>query len=262
MKTDATYRHIQGLNRGLQVLQALNQFDAGGAAPRELAELTGLNRTTVKRILETLVTEGFVRAADARGSYGLAPKVSSLSRGLTDEARLLHHAVPAARELGDATGWSLRISTPQDNAMLIRESTHRDSTLAFEWSGGVRSRIPILLTAAGRACFAGCDDTARQRIVERLRAQQDEQTCWARNDRLLEQLTRRTLDDGFGLNEGDWGERKLGAIGVAIRQPDGHAIGSLSMLYLRRAVSRPTLENEIFPALRRCVDSIEHRLSS
>lgn len=260
MTTDAIYRHIQGLNRGLQVLQALNQFDAGGAAPRELAELTGLNRTTVKRILETLVTEGFVRAADARGSYGLAPKVSSLSSGLTDEASLLHRAAPAMRELARATGWSLRVSTPQDNAMLIRESTHRESALAFEWSGGVRSRLPILLTAAGRACFAECGPTARQSIVKRLRAQQDEQTGLANNERLLEQLTRRTLDDGYGLNEGDWGDRKLGAIGVAIRRRDGHAMGSMSMIFLRRAVSRATLENEFFPALRRCADGIELQL--
>lgn len=46
--------------RGLLLLKLLNKFD-GGATPGLLAEFGGLHRTTVRRLLETLQEEGFVR---------------------------------------------------------------------------------------------------------------------------------------------------------------------------------------------------------
>ena len=57
---DSDYKTVRGLSRGLALLNALNRLD-GGASPTRLAELTGLHRTTVRRLLETLQDEGYVR---------------------------------------------------------------------------------------------------------------------------------------------------------------------------------------------------------
>lgn len=48
--------------RGLLLLKLLNKFD-GGATPGLLAEFSGLHRTTVRRLLETLQEEGLSAAA-------------------------------------------------------------------------------------------------------------------------------------------------------------------------------------------------------
>ena len=49
----AAYKTVRGLSRGLLLLKLLNKFD-GGATPGLLAEFSGLHRTTVRRLLETL----------------------------------------------------------------------------------------------------------------------------------------------------------------------------------------------------------------
>jgi IclR family mhp operon transcriptional activator len=50
------YKTVRGLSRGLLLLNLLNKFD-GGATVSTLAEFSGLHRTTVRRLLETLQEE-------------------------------------------------------------------------------------------------------------------------------------------------------------------------------------------------------------
>jgi IclR family mhp operon transcriptional activator len=81
---DTEYKTVPGLTRGLQILNALNRED-GGASPTSLAELTGLHRTTVRRLLETLQDEGYVRRGESDDSFRLSMKVRELSEGFRDE---------------------------------------------------------------------------------------------------------------------------------------------------------------------------------
>ncbi|SAK68866.1 DNA-binding transcriptional activator MhpR [Caballeronia ptereochthonis] len=89
--------------------------------------------------------------------------------------------------------------------MIIRETTHRFSQLSFH-RAMVGRRLPMLLTAAGRAYFAMCPDEEREDILELLRSGSggEEPQALARNDSLVRSLIRRAREDGFGTNYGDW----------------------------------------------------------
>ncbi|SQC12833.1 DNA-binding transcriptional activator MhpR [Klebsiella pneumoniae] len=76
----AAYKTVRGLSRGLLLLKLLNKFD-GGATPGLLAEFSGLHRTTVRRLLETLQEEGFVRRSRSDDSFRLTINVRQLSDG-------------------------------------------------------------------------------------------------------------------------------------------------------------------------------------
>src|SRR5688572_17124311 len=63
MRTEAKstahqYKEVRGLARGLDVLKALNRVPGGIASTTELAKACALDRTTTKRLLETLRTQG------------------------------------------------------------------------------------------------------------------------------------------------------------------------------------------------------------
>ena len=98
--TDSSqYREVRGLSRGLAVLRALNALPGGIGGVVELARATGLHRTTVKRLLETLRMEGLVHHKDVGASYALGFEVRDRvpSRGVTPQpGQAEMHAVLSA----------------------------------------------------------------------------------------------------------------------------------------------------------------------
>ena len=256
-----TYTNVRGLARGLQVLRALNAMEDGHATSQQLADLTGLHRTTVRRLLETLMEEGFVRRSTSDDSFRLTLAVRSLSEGFTDTERIATVAPPIMGQLLQRVAWPSDLTTPDGDAMIIRETTHRFSRLSFH-RAMVGRRLPILLTAAGRAYFAMCPDEEREDILELLRsgAGGDEQQAFARNDALVRKLIRRVRDDGFGSNHGDWtAQAKIGAVAVAI-SADERVIASLNVIFLSRAVRLEDAVRRYVPELQKAALDIADAL--
>lgn len=256
-----TYTNVRGLARGLQVLRALNAMEDGHATSQQLADLTGLHRTTVRRLLETLMEEGFVRRSISDDSFRLTLAVRSLSEGFTDTERIATVAPPIMGQLLQRVAWPSDLTTPDGDAMIIRETTHRFSRLSFH-RAMVGRRLPMLLTAAGRAYFAMCPDEEREDILELLRsgAGGDEQQAFARNDALVRKLIRRVRDDGFGSNHGDWtAQAKIGAVAVAI-SADERVIASLNVIFLSRAVRLEDAVRRYVPELQKAALDIAEAL--
>lgn len=256
-----TYTNVRGLARGLQVLRTLNAMENGRATSQQIADLTGLHRTTVRRLLETLMEEGFVRRSTSDDSFRLTLAVRSLSEGFTDTERIATVAPPIMGQLLQRVAWPSDLTTPDGDAMIIRETTHRFSRLSFH-RAMVGRRLPMLLTAAGRAYFAMCPDEEREDILELLRsgAGGEEQQAFARNDALVRKLIRRVRDDGFGSNHGDWtAQAKIGAVAVSI-SADERVIASLNVVFLSRAVSLADATRRYVPELQKAASDIAEAL--
>lgn len=252
-----TYTNVRGLSRGLQVLRALNEMEDGRATSQQIAERTGLHRTTVRRLLETLMEEGFVRRSTSDDSFRLTLAVRSLSEGFTDTERVATVAPPIMGQLLQRVAWPSDLTTPDGDAMIIRETTHRFSQLSFH-RAMVGRRLPVLLTAAGRAYFAMCPDEEREDILELLRSGSggEEQQALARNDALVRSLVRRVREDGFGTNYGDWtAQAKIGAVAVAVMDDD-RVYASLNVVFLSRAVSLADAVRRYVPPLQEAAAEI------
>src|SRR5262245_42896154 len=127
----ARYPKVEGLLRGIAVLQALNAAEGGIATANELATVTKLHRTTVRRLLETLVVDGYVRKSESDESFRLTLKVRELSEGFTDDEWISQVAAPVLGELLEKTVWPSDLTTLDGDSMIIRETTHRFSPLSF-----------------------------------------------------------------------------------------------------------------------------------
>jgi IclR family mhp operon transcriptional activator len=253
------YKTVRGLTRGLALLNTLNRLD-GGASTAKLAELTGLHRTTVRRLLETLQDEGYVRRSESDDSYRLSLKVRELSEGFRDDQWISALAAPLLGELLQEVLWPTDICTLDIDAMVIRETTHRFSRLSFHRSM-VGRRLPLLMTATGRAYFAFCPDAEREELIELLCTRDDEQGELAHNRRLLERLVEHTRQRGYGENYAHWGdERKIAAIALPIRHAE-QVLGCLNLVYIAKAMPIEEAVNRYLPAMRRAVDKIETGLN-
>ncbi len=232
---EGKYRHVQGLVRGLRVLRELNRCRAGTSTAAELSLRTGLHRTSVKRLLETLRHAGFVQALEDGRTYSLAGDVRQLSDGFTGEADVCSKARPLLCALTEKVLWPSALVTLDGLRMVIRYSTHGRSPLSFH-SGAVGYHLPLLTTAAGRAYLAFCSDEERELLLDMLRAKAGE-----RGKAADEKGLRRSLDlarrCGYAVNNGDWkAVGDFGAMAVPVRDRM-RVIACVNVVFSRKAIS-------------------------
>ena len=99
---------IRALARGLAALEALNRQP--NASVTEIANATGLARTTAYRVLETLCASGLAaRTPDER--YGLLAAVHRLSDGFDGEPWVARVAKPVVAGLAKDLAWPLMLAT-------------------------------------------------------------------------------------------------------------------------------------------------------
>lgn len=253
------YKAVRGLSRGLELLRALNTTTSGRATSSELSVSSGLHRTTVRRMLETLIEEGFVQRSASDDSFRLTAKVRQLSEGFTASEQIAMVATPIMGELLQKVVWPSDLSMPDGDAMQICETTHRFSSLSFHRSM-VGRRLPLLLTAAGRAYFCHCGEEEREQMLQILRSHDDVQGRLAKDDRFIKNLVRTVRADGFGSNNGEWDtEKKIGAIAMPI--DDGvRVLGSLNIVYLAHVLTMEQAVKKFSKPLGTAVEKISSSL--
>lgn len=253
--TTRNYKEVRGLSRGLDVLKALNKVPGGIASTSELAHASGLDRTTTKRILETLRMHGLVRQGERDGQYYLTFEVRRLSEGFEDETWVAEVATPMMHAAVRELVWPCDLGTAELGFMVVRESTHRWSALS-QHRAMIGERMPLLVTAIGRAYFTACDEAEREAWLEVLRARTDWIGEHARDDVSVERIVRETTERGYAYNDGEWSrEADFGAIGVPVLA-GARVLAALNMVFPKSAVPKDDLEARFVPALKRLAASI------
>ncbi|HMN56074.1 IclR family transcriptional regulator C-terminal domain-containing protein [Ottowia pentelensis] len=243
------------MTRGLAVLRALNELPAGIGTVASLARKTGIHRTTVKRLLETLRAEGLVHLKDEGTSYSLGFEVRHLSEGYVAASWIDQVAAPLMKEHVKALSWPSDLATPDAGFMIVRESTHRNSLLS-QHRATIGIRIPMLVSAIGRAWLAWCDADAREATLALLRSRTDAIGDMARDSGYVRRILRETCKRGYAMNRTEWAmEPHVTAIAMPILSA-GHAIGAVNLILHRDAVSERQIATRHVPLLRSLADEI------
>lgn len=158
---------IRAVCRALDLLRTLNTEQK--ASLHDLHLRTGLPKSTLSRLLQTLQHEGYVRAEGAAGSYRVTAKVKELSTGYTEKSLVVDVGSPLALRVTRAIRWPLAIGTLDGDAVVVRYSTMPYSPLAVH-ATTLGQRLGLLDTAMGRAYLAFCPETERDALLGLLRA--------------------------------------------------------------------------------------------
>lgn len=232
---DNPYKICQTLQRGLELLQCFNEMSYTSGRISELSKATGLHRTTVKRLLETLRLSGYVEYDCVTGLYSLTYHVKSLSRGYRDSVEVVEIAWPILKQTSQQIIWPCSILTFDNGEMVVRDSTRAYSHLSFH-SPLPGRRMPLLETAAGRAFIAFVSQQERQIILQLLQDQSKKYTELIRQDESIDKMINQIRRQGYAVNTGDWDdEPRFGAIALPIIKC-GQVIACINCIYLLRAV--------------------------
>lgn len=157
----------RSLERGIEILRA---FRPGSEllGNGELAERTGLPKSTVSRLTQTLVTMGMLQAEPALRAYRLAPAVLSLAHAMRTGSRVLSVAAPMMQKLAERERLNVGLAAPDRDEMVYLESIRYNRRVALRnvVSG---QRIPMELTSLGRAYLATLPEAARAALMQGFR---------------------------------------------------------------------------------------------
>ncbi len=254
--SSAEYSRVQGLERGIEVLRALNASTGGRNSVARLSAETGLHRTTVKRLLETLKHLGIVRYLDDSNEYCLALTVLQLSEGFRDVVWIAEVARPLMRGLTRKVLWPSDLMILDTDELVVRETTHGITPWSFN-SRVLGIRVPLLQSSGGRAYLAFCADDERERLLNMLQKREGVEGERARDAVYVARVLNQTRERGFAVSErreafGNlsmrFGTNRCAAIAVPIRRK-GFAVASLNLVYLTRAVSTQEIIERSLPDL-------------
>lgn len=198
-----------------------------------ISEGTGIPRSTVHRILQTLQAEGVVQR-HAKQGYALTPKLLSLGlRGIA-ERNVLDAAIPVMRELSEMTREtiSLNVISGYDRVCIYRI----EGTQPITRNVRVGANAPLFVGSAGKVIAAGLSSAERERILTHYVGQ-----GIFRKEEVPELLRQMEEVRKQGYAE-SIGERVKGSASMAVPLKDvmGNVIASLSIATLESRLTPET----------------------
>lgn len=243
---------MTALARGLSVLRAFSpgHQTLGNA---EIAEIVGLSRPTVSRIIFTLTQLGYLTRVEESGRYALAPGVLTLGYSVLAQMEIRDVARPVMQELADYANASVYLGVPDELELVYVEACRAPASMVIRF--GVGSRIPLAPTGMGRAYLAAVPEARRESLIAAL-AERHDADAWPDLERRLREAIAFWAEHGFAMAIGDFIPESNSA-GAVIRGADGLPVYALNVGGLRSIVTRELLERDFGPRLVAAARKIE-----
>jgi IclR family mhp operon transcriptional activator len=242
---------VEPVLRSLRILESLNRH--APATLGEISQAVCLPKPTVSRLLETLEQGGYVVRLPRRSGYDLRERTLRLSAGFRYSDAVVEAARPFLSALTAELKWPIGLATLDRDAMRVRFSTGRESPFAID-ENYVNRRVPMLLSALGRAYVAFCAPDEREQLVELLRESSRETDRMARDPRAVSRLIQSVRRTGFA-SAVEYPNAPAHGMAVPVLSK-GDAIAAITLRYLGRKLPDKDAARRYLAPLQRTAQSI------
>ena len=151
---------VQSVERAFAVLRSLA---AGSAGVSDVADRTGLPKSTVSRLLGTLVDLGAVEQSGALGEYSLGELILDLSASARPGSNLVQIARPSLEELVEGTGETAGLSILHGVEVYYLDQVEGPHPVNVrDWTG---ETVDAHVVSSGLVLMAGASEAVRQRML-------------------------------------------------------------------------------------------------
>lgn len=228
---------VQSVERCFAVLEGFEQLPAGSATISSLAEVTGLSRPTVRRMLLTLEHMGFTQLVGTH--WVLRPQILRFSHWFTRSSALVtvaeQHAQWASRQLHEAIAVSQVDGFDVYVVSIAR--TGEQMTVRAE----VGQRIPLHATAAGWITMAWAET-----LPDIDRPQHTQNTIT--DPLLVIKRSKQVRADKYVISDQEILDGMIDT-GVPVLTPHGWLLGALSVALPSWDWSTEQIRDRVIPVL-------------
>lgn len=255
-----SFEPVRAIIRGLQILRVISESGPIGAM--EISKQVKLPQPTIVRILETLLSAGYIYRLEKSALYGVTARTLTLSKGFAATSRLVQLATPLIEELRAEIGWPSNLATFEHGSMSIAYTNRSEHGMSI--ASRLGARIPVLVTGVGIVYLAHLSQDELERTLAQLKTSDSR---WDTNPEMLRTLDERleaARQNGYALAEQAYLDEiyhsRIWAVAVPI-VVEGRVVAGLSSLMLSSAGPKSRMLNQVLPPLRRTAQAIADRLA-
>jgi len=145
------------VRRALRLLQAFDRFHSRRSVG-ELAQITGLHKSIVTRLMATMAREGFVVQDPSTRRYMIGPMLFSAGSVYEPAAMYREVAEPVLNELAARCGFTCGVGVPIGAEVIMVAVAEAPLANGIRVSMVVGSRRPIYIGATGKVILSGMAD--------------------------------------------------------------------------------------------------------
>jgi len=181
---------LQTVDRALMILELLSKE---GMTATDIAQKLDLNKSTVHRLMMTLLHRGFVERNEATGIYQIGLKMVEMSSIRLNQVELKTEAYPYLHQLANKLNQSVQLAIYDSGEAVFIEKIEK--YMSFHMYCQIGKRIPLYCSAVGKALLLDKSDQEIRDILDKVEFHPFTQHTHASVDALL-------ADIHEGRNEG------------------------------------------------------------
>ena len=209
------------LSKGLSILENLVASQEGKGVT-DLSKELGLTKSNTFRLLQTLVTLGYVQHLPDK-TYSATLKAWRVGRASVENLNLRELAAPELSFLSQETGETVYLAVREGLSVVYIDKV--DSQKPIRSWNAIGGTAPLHCVGTGKAILATDYDKLRDQIGPALTRHTDRTLT---DPGALEADLGRTLKRGFAYDTGEFRDRIL-SFGAAITLPGGEPVGALGI---------------------------------
>lgn len=208
-------RFVTALARGLDLLRCFTPQDRW-LSHQEIARRTALPQATVSRLTFTLTQLGYLRHQPDSGQYALAGGVLALGFSMLSNFDVGRVARPVMQALADRAEAAVSMGLRHELQMVYVAHCRGGGRLTLGLDVG--ARLPLPVTAMGRALLCALTEAERAALCERLR--QADPAGWPAQQASIDKALQEFAQRGWVTSARGW-QAEISAIGVPLVIGDG-----------------------------------------
>jgi len=255
--SQTSYAPVEAVRRALILLRTLNTLRT--ASVGDLHQATGISKPTIVRMLETLISEGYVVRDNFFGGYRVTSQVQALSAGFNGAPLVIEASRRWTVELTKAIKWPVSLGTLCEGEIHISFTTASISPWAYPF-GVLHTRLKLASTAMGRCYLAFCSEREEQALLRMLSMHSKAAGAAFDGARLMQALNQARID-GYALPDPFVGSRRFQFIAVPIMD-EGNCVACMGIGFYRRAVPSTQIVDRIYRPMRETAAKIEQEIKT
>lgn len=245
---------VKSVGRALDIISIVSS-KKGGLGVTEIAKQIDINKSSVYRILSTLVQYGYIEQDIETGRYKLGYKFLEISSKLLDSIDLRSEAMPFLQDLERDTNEVIHLVVYDQGEVVYIEKLEGNETLRTH--SRVGKRAPMHCTSVGKAILAYLPTNIVMDIIDRKGLPIHTDHTITEKEEFLQELNR-VKQKGYALDleENEYG---ITCIAAPIFDHSGNVVASVSVSGPTTRMSNARLD-ELKPMMIEASKAISERL--